>query len=473
MAHTLRISDGTTTCDLIAGTDYKNITAGGWAPKRAQRIPGVTTGRTKYYDVDENPIALSIPGTDKGNCLTKLAKLSNLLDQAEAWANHEPVAVVYIEYEPHDTDGVVVRAPIVGPPSFGDFLQVPNHFDSDIIGGGLVLGTNSDPITLQFRRKGQWLGTTEVELANATLPAIITCTTFSESFTVPVPYDIRLGFDLDVAAYATENNGYLLMTNAAAKLNLSEAEDWSDSTTNWTDNYAITAASGGQVKRLTPSSIINHTIYTTTSGFNADARMVQMFAVLRNSSATVTYDTYWTWSGLNSTLLDQKQKTKVIDASDQDPRVFYWDPIPLKDELDNYSVGLSITPSAASGAGHELDIDYIVIVAVDESTRIVHLPRLGTHNTWSADGYFSVSLNHRLLTHTTPAIFESEGVFGGDYDSLPPYDGYTTPYMTGNVIAGTMLALDGAGEWIMQDASGNDIDLQITVSRYKGYLTPL
>ena len=120
MAETIKIQDGTTVVDFL-GSNYKILTGGGWAPRRAQRRRGAMGGQSPYLDVVET-MAIRVTGSTAADCLDKLGDLSDLLDQAEAWSKDSDThADVYLEYE---ADGSALagslKATIIGPPDFGD-----------------------------------------------------------------------------------------------------------------------------------------------------------------------------------------------------------------------------------------------------------------------------------------------------------------------------------------------------------------
>jgi hypothetical protein len=471
MTHTLKISDGTTTCDLLAGTDYKVITAGGWAPKRAQRSSSMMGGRSPYLDVDENPIALTIKGTNKGNCLTKLGTLSDLLDQAEAWAKGENVAAVYVEYWPEDsTLAASVKAVIVGPPSFGDFLQVPGHFDGDAIGGGMRLGTNNDPIYLQFRRRGLWLGATEQEADTDSIqdmPHHEVSSTFTDNFKVLCPFEARTSFVWDDSATLDDNEAYFCFTNSGTKMALIEGESWGTAAGEFAD-IVDADASGGYVVRFTPADTNNNTLEMdfTAYGFDTTVRRFQIFAVLANNHATTTFDTYFSWYNLDSSVSSGNTKTKVIDASTTNPRIFYWDEFALPDQLNNYKVSFNVAGSAAAGT---LDIDYFVVVGIDTSTNILHMPAI---QTVSASNTSSLTvIDHRLESHLTPIVYEESGSVAGLASSIIAYDGNPSLHASGNVISTIVIACDNVGSWLMNDGNST-VQCVTNVYRHKGYLTP-
>lgn len=334
------------------------------------------------------------------------------------------------------------------------------------------MGTNDDPIYLQFRRRGQWLGATEQEGDGYDpMPGILTSSTFTDNLKILVPFVADVSFSWIDETQVAQNEAYFIFTNAAAKLAIIEGESWGTASGEFADT-AVAAASGGNVVRFTPADTNPNSLGMSFAayGFNTTIRRFQIFAVLANNHASTTFDTYISWYNILSNLTGGRTKTKTIDASTTDPRIFYWDEFILSDELDNHIVSFNVSASAAAGT---LDVDYFVIVGIDDSTSIVHLPSIQTLNVTPIDGseFMYTVLDHRLLTHTTPIAYEEAGSITGDVDGSIPYDGNISLHASGNIIANVVIAVDNVGSWVMNDGT-NDCEVGMTVTRSRGYLTP-
>ena len=95
---TLKITDGTTTADLTDQTNYQ-LVDGGWAPSVAPLRKSTLGGSGPYEDVIEE-IVVNVHGTTAATCLANLAKLSQLLDQAERWSRGENISPVKLQCQP-------------------------------------------------------------------------------------------------------------------------------------------------------------------------------------------------------------------------------------------------------------------------------------------------------------------------------------------------------------------------------------
>jgi len=472
MAQSWTISDGVTTINLI-GTNYKVLNAGAWAPRVATRARDAMAGRSVYEDVDENPLYLSISGTDKGDVLSELSTLINLLDQASAWMEGEPVNPVYMSYRPEDSaTGITLQAFIKGPPSFGDYLTIPSHFDSGVIGGGAVLGTNADPIILQYRRAGLWLDGEETETATATSanPEEKTLTTFSESAPIPWPYDFTVTF-----ARTSTNTfqlmgyyGYLAITNAATKIAFFEAESGSLSDANFT-SMADTTASGGNMMRLDTGVDENSVCYIgeTTIASISGVREIQFFTMVRNNSSSLTYDVqlHWQEAGSNS---EYTGRIITLGTANNDPQlldlgVMY---IPFGASLSDYNWDVRVTPSGTVTAGNTLDIDYVCLVGIDENTRILKFERmLDAFNAYTS---VALTINHNLDTSFSPTVFTD-----ATYPRYEAYDGNATLMAKGNTLSFIVLMHDNEkGDWVMEDTGAGKITYTASATRMRAYLIP-
>ena len=474
MATTWTITDGSTTIDFN-GSNYKVLNAGAWAPRVANRAKDAMAGRSVYEDVDENPLYISISGTDKGDVLGKLDTLINLLDQAAAWMEGEPVNPVYMSYQPADSDlAINLKGIIKGPPSFGEFLSIPSHFDSGTIGGGVVLGTNADPIILQYRRAGLWLGTEETETATATTgnPVEKTLSAFSESAPIPWPYDFIVTF-----ARTSTNTfqlmgyyGYLAITNSASKIIFFEAEDGSLSDVNFTST-AVTGASNGYVMRMDIGTDENDTSYigeTTIAGITG-VREIQFFTMVRNNSSSLTYDVQLTWQETGSSIASEKTgRIITLGTDNNDPQLLDLGTmiVPFGATLSDFNWQIRMTPSGTVTAGNTLDVDYICLIGIDENTRILKFERMLD----AGNAYTSVALtiNHNLDTSFSPTIYTD-----ATYPHYEAYDGNATLMAKGNTLAFIVLMHDDEkADWVMEDTGAGEITYSASATRMRAYLIP-
>ena len=467
MAHTIKISDGSTTVNLL---DTIHMVYD-WPIARATRSTSLMGGRSPYSDVVET-INIGVKGATAALCLAALGTLSDLLDQAEAWSRGENVTAVYIEYEPPGSAlAASVKAVITGRPDFGSFITLPSKAGGILLENAYVIGTNNDPITLSFKRRGLWLGATEQEVDAGGLedmPYHEISDAFTDNFKVLCPFEARTSFVWDDSTTIADNEAYFCFTNSGSKMALIEGESWGTAAGEFVDTVD-TDASGGNVVRFTPVDTDNNTLQMdfTAYGFDTTVRRFQIFAVLANNHATTTFDTYFSWYNLDSSVSSGNTKTKVIDASTTNPKIFYWDEFALPDQLNNYKVSFNVAGSAAAGT---LDIDYFVVVGIDQSTNILHMAAIQTVN--ANDTSSLTVIDHRLESHTTPIVYEEASAVSGLASSIIGYDGNASLHVSGNVISTIVIACDNAGSWVMNDGDST-VQCLTNVYRYKGYLTPL
>ena len=110
--HTLSISDGTTTVNLISGNALY-LAAGGWPLAVSPPQISDLGGRGPYDDVTET-ITVTATGA---NAIPDLRNTLRLLDQARRWARGEDVTAVTLRIRIDGstlTAGVVLHAAILG-----------------------------------------------------------------------------------------------------------------------------------------------------------------------------------------------------------------------------------------------------------------------------------------------------------------------------------------------------------------------
>lgn len=151
----LRLTDGTTTLDLMDITNY-GVPYNAWTPKVARRRRSQMGGNGPYENVIEE-IPLHVRGASAAAALANLAALAEMLDQAERWSLGEDVAAVWLQYQPTNSTGDVVQAVVVGDagdlPLVGLSPRVNDAANYEIEG-----------ITLYLERRGLWLAQSSANL---------------------------------------------------------------------------------------------------------------------------------------------------------------------------------------------------------------------------------------------------------------------------------------------------------------------
>ena len=456
MAATLKISDGVVTCDFL-GTDYKILSSGGWAPKRAQRRVSTMGGRSPYTDVDET-MSISVSGSSKANALANLGKLSDLLDQAEAWGQGENVTAVYLEYEPDGSAlAASVKAVIIGASDFGPIISEPGDFTFIKGDSRYSIGHNADPITLSFKRRGLWLGATETEVSSTSTgnPAKLTSATFTDTASILWPYDAGVSFTSSSSAATIDVDSiWIAFANSSDKIYFSEAETMGNGS-----STVVSGASSGNVHQQTASSgaLI---LYDTSTGMNSSVRKAAMFVVVKSSGTTTNWDIYGrAWVASQGGQIDTR--THRIAADDTDVQTISLGIVSLPAAI--VRIELIFTPDASNS--DTLNIDYVIMIGIDDSTGIVNL---------SADAAFLPNIDkmlfrHRLDSDLSPIAY---GYFtSGTTDYHIPYTGNTLLAASGSAISCIAWGTDSA-DYIINDG-GTEVNLDLSVTRDSAYLTPL
>lgn len=364
MADTLHITDGTTTIDIDDPTSDFSLKFGGWAPKVAKVRRDSLGNKSPIEDVDEEMV-LTIKGATASAVMANVEALTGLIEKGRLWwegRQEAPLEAVEIIYEISDsTLAAPLRAFIIGPAK-GAIITHPNHFDA------LEDGLSLSPVTLRFRRHGEWRGSTNTEADTAVAQESIVEITFDESFETPCPYTIEMA-GVDIVLYPYPIMLLLSEDAAAGSLEYKEGETGTKhigdgSIASQADVSADARA--GSVGRITRTTGAVPVLIKWTLGNVINQRIVAIFAAIRvnQNDRTWTMEAYTqTDHGQQNTITRPKL---VLDGADStSPQVVF--------------LGYSIAPSA--DAGHEelrirvdnddptasdtLDIDCIVVLGMD------------------------------------------------------------------------------------------------------------
>jgi hypothetical protein len=341
-------------------------------------------------------------------------------------------------------------------------IELAGDFSETEVGGGLYIRR----VYLSFLRRGLWLGATETETASASTsnPAILTTATFTDTASVLMPYTALVG--IDASGAGTENDVYLCFSDDAAKLWWNEAEDYDVKGTNFASHVDATA-SGGDVMQLTPSSTVEQKLEFDLSGdsLNTSARLWSAFVVLANNSASVTYETRITFE---FGLIAYASDTHTVGTDTTDPQIVAYSPIPLNDDIANYELHFKAIPSAASGAGHELEVDYILLRALDDDSQIIKFVAAPLGQGRGAINP-DLNINHRLSSHLLPLVYTTRPS-DDRVEDYPSYHGDAVLAASGNALSVMVFGLDNAGDWAIIAPTANINDF--TATRTLAYLTP-
>lgn len=460
---TLEITDGTTTLDLVDGTNYA-LRDQSWSPVVANEKLS-RAGGSMFEDVDENPIVIDILGSTGEVVLNNLHNLRALLNQAERWRRGEAVDPVVLNVLAQgstltaDQQAVILgqqtgsRPLITLPPNFMDYLH------TNIIEGAEI----------NFRRRGEWLAATETETSSgSTNPAVLTASTFTRTADIACPMDIVIsGFIADF-----RQKMVLPMTNAANKLALVMAPTHSitvpgSGTFNTgTDSGYLVA--GTNVRKLVPNSLGEYTAGTNIT-MNSDIRTIAGYIVCRNLSNDVSYLVRVKYYGTGSTEVETRKR--VIPAG------VTTDPIILA--LGPATIGASITafdlifePSSTGTSTDALHLNYTAFVGIDDSSHVIYLDQFGENG--GATAAVKVQLLHGRLDKLRAEVNELNASDVVINRPLPR--GNATVFMTGNTFACLPFGVtedSPNGYYVLANQTPAAVSLAIEdVTRADAWLTP-
>jgi len=470
-AATLKITDGTTNIDFT-GSNFKVLTAGGWAPRRAGRRQSQLAGMSPYEDVLET-MYIRIVGSSVANCLALLEDLSELLDQAERWGKGENVTAVEIQYKPTGSAlASAVTANIVGPPEGGDFLTLPSDFDA-VDDRNYALGTHANPIILQFVRRGLWLGTTEAESSSAGVtPDVLDTTTFTNNRAIHCPTDIR--WYINRASGTVKYDAWMVLTNEGNKVHKNEGEAFTTSATGTgsptftggTSN-SIAAASDTYVARMTFQNIDNVGTATesATGILDSNSGTWAWWICADNNTGfdvTVQMGTYSDGGATYGQLSTAKKL--IIPATDTVPKIYYLGITSSQPPLYSFQFTVEISQDA-TGLPKSIDFDYVIGLALDDNAHILKAINVFGDNT---DTYLHA--DHRLDGYITPIVYETSN--GSNITNYPAHDGRAAIYLTGNACSGVLFGTDAAGTYMIDSGSSTAAAVTLQATRTEGYLTP-
>lgn len=140
----------TKTANLVDGANYTLID-GGWAPRVPPRLINLLGGRGAYEEPEER-LEVNVFGPTGALALANLAKLSQLLDQAEAWNAGDNVAPVYCRLQPQGSlMADPLRAVITGRGEASNLLEMPVSFNDKL------MIYEIGPVSVNFERRPLWL----------------------------------------------------------------------------------------------------------------------------------------------------------------------------------------------------------------------------------------------------------------------------------------------------------------------------
>jgi len=396
----LQITDGTLTAQFADGaqgaTNYKVVDSG-WGPQVATLRRSTIGGRGEYNDVVEE-MEIAVTGATAAACLANLQTLNQLLDRAERWRRGENYSAVLIEYSPAgatiSTTANPMTAAILGrAPGDETTISPPPDFDSQALWGNFWV----IQLTMRFLRRGLWQYTDatggSAATANGTAVAQINITggaipLLSPTKIIQTNGILNGAYDPDIML-VSENT--FTIENPAFTV----APPWSqvDETAN---------GSLGVVSRYTPSGTTEVSValgnLAPATGYH------QIFAILRNNSATTNFRVRFAGAGATTTIADtdiRSTRPKVIPAqASAAPHWYNFGYVFLDALID---VSFRVTADAASGT---LDIDRVIIIDARNPNKYSVISRSGL---WGGGAGIvtnstPITIDHRYTASPSPHV---------------------------------------------------------------------
>jgi hypothetical protein len=458
VAYTLKITDGSTTVDLTGTDGYQVV--GEWAPQIATRRKSKMGGRSPYNDVEEQ-MTIVIKGTSTANALSKLATLSELMDQAQSFGRGGNGTAVQLEYLSAGSSASSVQAVILGPAGDGPMIELAGDFSETEVGGGKYIRR----VYLTFLRRGLWLGATEAKSSSESNnnPTKVATSSFSNTADILNPLDIKIKVNR-VSGSAVQANAYVLLQNGIDKIYKVEAEDLSTLSSGGTfSTPAETDASGLELLRYTfTGSGQTGEAYDPSPALDATSGTMAFFCSAdNNTGADLILQMQMRGVGSN----EVTGPRIVVPSGNNVPHIYPLGILSVQPAIDYIELNLNAA-DATEDVNGTFDLDYLCGVVIDENAHIVQLTNILEEDT-DVDLHFE----HRLDSHLSPLVYETDSG-SATKTNYPPYQGIASVHMTGSSVYAILMGIDEGGSYVIEDGSGGHADITLTATKTEGYLTP-
>lgn len=465
---TLTLTGGAATRNLVDGTNY-SLVADGWSPS----VPGLRrsalAGSGPYDDATEE-IMINVRGSTGAIAHANLLALADDLDQAYRWRRGEGVDPILLNIQVQGSD---LAAPLSVPIWGGSVpLGLPASYND------LLMVYEIGPVSLRFRRRGQWFGAEETPAATAaqTHPNVFSVLFGSNQQRRLMPLRLELnGFQgsRDAGSNDLGSAAYLVVSSNSGKIKKLEAESASANAPG-SGTFAVVTdatASNGEYRRLAPISAGEYTLNFTISPawtVNGPA-LYTLLMVCRNNSATINYTVTATLF-LNAARAASARSSRpyVIDTSTTNPRIVTFDAWAYDGLPDRLL--LTFTPSATSGSANQLDVDVCVALQMTDPTdQVVALKNINKSWLFSP---LSLVADPRVLTKTKPDVTQADGGAGQYYVST---SGDVYLLTTGDRVGACLVGTTGSHWRVVNGTIGSSptaVSSALTATRRLTYRVP-
>lgn len=453
----LRISDGSTVCDLIyhsAANRKYMLVRNGWAPALAALRDSELGGRGPYTDVVEE-IEINVLGESQADVLSNFSTLARLIDQAARWYRGDAVSVVKLYYAPEGASQAgtaVMLGPAPGDETSGVNLPVTSNGDLQAF---MIAG-----LRLRFLRRGLWIGAdsspaTSSSAANPTIHTV----TFSDNQLFSSPTKVTIGGMTNVtAAFA----GIIAVADDSAKMTIIEGENLAPAT-NWA-SVVDANARGGNVLGYNNTTTANTFTGSSLANGGVTGQRIAFYATLKNV-ASATPATYQLRALIQRQGTSYRTPIIPIDPTNYaTPKVVFLGAVVFPEQTASGAWNLSLeAANDVLGVLNALQIDYIFVIALDdEYSRVVAFSdfTLGS-------GVSQLILDDRFLTNTVSAVVDaSNPVRYANYSGDPLIQSH------GTTLVGVIVATQGAN-WRIRNTTPATSNTNLSAVRHNAYLVPL
>lgn len=410
MATELQITDGTTTVDFVADSDYGLL---GWPLKVAPFRRSKLSERTPYAVVQEQ-VKVFVTGSDAQDAQENLLALIKLLDQSQRVANgDDTVTPVRLVYEPNSDSADTWECMILGNNNAPMVTLPPRYVQSSIT-------QVADNVTLTFLREGLWVKSTSETASSFTSLTSDGLVDISFSGGEPdaySPLDINVGID------NRPQKGYVFYAD---------------------DGYAAIGSSAANVTASTTAAAVSIT-GTTYGSTSTSAKKATMFVKLRNNSSTATFFLYFV-NGFANVATQEV----IVPAGSSGIQIVSFPPV------STAPTSLYVYSDITDGS-ESIDIRDIMILYGDVNA--FYFDHTFAHNVLTIN---QIDIDSRILTAATPATLAAARI---------PVSGGGTGGFYSNKDSGVLGLLGMAeSDWNI-DLTGSFAGSQ-SISRYVGSLLP-
>lgn len=459
----LALTNGTTIIDFTDNISYALVS---YAPGVAYLNDNVLG--PLYADVVDQ-LTFHAIGCTAAEAYSAASAVNTLLDQARRWANGETVTAVRLQIQDQNSTLTLpletcIKGRADGGPSP---LALPEQWSA--YEGNYVIPN----ITIQFVRRGQLLFPTAESgvssaAANPTVQSVAITTPTAISSPTTIQYDYQ---NAGSNTNARIESAVVLTASAANRLQIYEAEGGVKSADVATVADAGNKARGGSVARYTPGALTGNSITITMVSWDTTSEKVAVWAAVRNNSLTTTFTIQLRDNETRQTSIPVT--VAVAPAAGARPQIMFLGILAMRLGLSSLSLLLT-----ASAAADSLDIDYLVVQAVDDETSgaLAISSPFDSNLVVGAVGFRPTIIDPQILSEPTALV--SAAATGTPFGRRSLNYAGDPVFVTRGSFVAVMLATGSTNpstiptNWRATDAAGNVVDTIVTATRYGAYLVP-